>query len=217
MVSTDLFPSPETWKKKIFFTEQKNIPEGFLITELSFPSRFGDPIFRFHQLSFHNRRSFEELRIEGKMELGNTESIQLLPQKCVVLALGKSIRRWYPIRSFDCDHLRMEFFPDRAIPELKDYHDAILQFTTTFESKEGEISGIIVRHSEDGDLLGFSSQARYVIKNAKVFLEKGPKVWNSEVREGNDSLLKFTVNPEVPLGSKFRINRKKASDSFLSF
>lgn len=154
--------------------------------------------------------------MEGKVASGREGRILLSPKNCVVMALGRSIRRWYPIRAFDCDHIVMEFSQEKSIPELRDYQDEILHFPIVFETKEGEISGIIIKQLEEGGVLGFSSQSRYVLKNAKVRLENHSRVWNDEILDGNDSLLRFSTSG-IPIGTKFFISKKKASESFLNF
>lgn len=206
-------------KKSVFFSDQTKLIEGYLFTELSFPKTIGDQNFRFHQLSYSPRRFWEELRIEGKVEssLGNS-SYLLRANKCSIYAGAEGIQRWYPIRSFDCDHIQMEIqLEDSKLKVLRGPREETIELKEIKLEKEEEISGIIVRIDPNG-YYGFSSNLRYVLKNARVLLSSaGGKVIETPILDGNDSLVYIKKQLEVPvnIGDIFRVKRKKSTESFL--
>ena len=84
------------------------------------------------------------------------------------------------------------------------------------ESEE-EITGIIVRVDSNG-YYGFSSNLRYVLRNAKVsFFSPGGKFIESSILDGNDSLvfIKKQEGMSVKMGDIFKVKRKKSEESFL--
>lgn len=205
-------------KKSVFFSDKIQLIEGYLYTELSFPKAIGDQNFRFHQLSYSPRRFWEELRIEGKVETSSEKSYLLKANKCSVYAGAEGIRRWYPIRSFDCDHIQMEIqWEDSKLRILKGPREEIIDLQETKLESEEEISGIIVRVDLNG-YYGFSSNLRYVLKNAKaLFSSLGGKSIETPILDGNDSLvyIKKQVDLPVKMGDVFKVRRKKSTESFL--
>ncbi len=205
-------------KKSVYFSDKTQLIEGYLYTEISFPKTIGDQNFRFHQLSYSPRRFWEELRIEGKVESISEKSYLLKANKCSVFAGSEGIRRWYPIRSFDCDHIQMEIlFETSKITILKGPREEIIELKETKFESEDEITGIIVRVDSNG-YYGFSSNLRYVLRNAKVsFFSPGGKFIESSILDGNDSLVFIKKQEGIPvkMGDIFKVKRKKSEESFL--
>jgi hypothetical protein len=205
-------------KKSVFFSEKTQLIEGYLYTELSFPKTIGDLNFRFHQLSYSPRRFWEELRIEGKVETRSEKSYLLKANKCSVYAGAEGIRRWYPIRSFDCDHIQMEIqWEGSNLKILRGPREEIIELKETKLESEEEILGIIVRVDLNG-YYGFSSSLRYVLRNAKaLFSTVGEKSIEAPILDGNDSLVYIKKQEDLPvkMGDVFKVKRKKSSESFL--
>lgn len=203
-------------KNTTYFTKQKIIPGGFLITELSLLYRSGDQNFRFHQLSYSPLRFWEELRIEGNLLLREGENPKLQAKKCAVFASPKGLRRWYPLRAFDCDHLQMDLeFTQQGAKLLNDPSGETLDFWEISNEKEGEVTGVVVKADAEG-IYGFSSRMRYVVQKSKAVLEKNKSI-ELPLTDGNDSLVHFAYPPfPVQVGDLFKIPKKKATESFLS-
>ncbi len=201
----------------MFFTEKVQLREGLTITELSFPKTLGDQNFRFHQLSYSPRRFWEELRIEGKVESSPENTYILRANKCSLYASPEGIRRWYPIRSFDCDHIQMKAQWEKAkLRILNGPREENLEFEERKIESEDEVLGIIVQVDSNG-YYGFSSNLRYVLRNAKVLLsDSDGKISESSILDGNDSLIIIKkLENSIKSGDIFRVKRKKSTESFL--
>ena len=206
-------------KKSVYYSDKTKLREGYLYTEISFPKTIGDQNFRFHQLSYSPRRFWEELRIEGKVVSISLESYLLKAKKCSLYASPEGIRRWYPVRSFDCDHIQMEIHLEGSkLTVIRGPREETIELQEAKLESEEEIIGIIVRVDLNG-YYGFSSNLRYVLRNSKAsFSSDSGKFIESPILDGNDSLVFIKKQEEVSvkIGDIFKVKRKKSSESFLN-
>lgn len=118
---------------------------------------------------------------------------------------------------FDCDHIHMQFDLSGVVPELTDYREKVWKFPNTITSREGEISGYIIKQDEQ-HYIGFTSYARYVIRKSVMKIYQSNGVIDADVLDGNDSLLLISqTSTPIEIGSRFTINKKKSTESFLNF